>query len=373
MLNVMQVVAVPTANGVGIGINGPERRSANLVAQWIKMGVRPIVCYPRRGRCWEIFTRARVPLIDFEIGSKWNLKSAFMIARMAKEHGAKVIHTQGPPSLDLLAAVATRFCKARLVVTRPYMIHENISYDRTRQVVYDVPDRLTLRLARRVVVVSRAGEDYLREHRNLPSGKLELIYNGVDLSALTPAPNVEPGRTLTVGMVAQLIPAKGWEVFLGVMQELVRRGLPVRGLIVGDGPIRHQLEQGIAEFGLREQVMFTGYQSAVAPIMRGFSVFLLTSFREGLSVAVLEALGCGLPVVITDVGGAREQVIEGVNGYVCQPGDVAGLSNACARLLQDRDLRVSFGRASRARAEELFSEQVMLERYAEVYRAAAQS
>ena len=100
-------------------------------------------------------------------------------------------------------------------------------------------------------------------------------------------------------------------------------------------------------------------------------LFLFTSRREGLSVAVLEALASGLPIVATDVGAIREQVEDGRNGYVVAVGDCEAMAGKCAELIRTPSLRASMGHSSRTIVEHHFSEQRMLRQYVDCYRAVA--
>ena len=117
-------------------------------------------------------------------------------------------------------------------------------------------------------------------------------------------------------------------------------------------------------------IRFTGYQDRVERFLWGFDIFLFTSHSEGLSVAILEALAAGLPIVATDVGGIREQVIDSENGYICPAQDISGLAARVCELAGNPGMRRDFGSRSRELAESYFSEDAMLEKYAEVYHIA---
>jgi glycosyltransferase involved in cell wall biosynthesis len=146
----------------------------------------------------------------------------------------------------------------------------------------------------------------------------------------------------------------------------------VRATLIGDGPLRDRVAADVAARGLGGAVELVGHTENVAARLGELDVFLFTSHREGLSVAILEAMASGLPVVATDVGGTREQVVEGENGFVRAAGDVEGLAEACARLAASAALRERMGRASRARAEALFSAEGMVAGYAACYHDACE-
>jgi len=380
MLKVLQIVAAPTAlNGASVSVNGPERRAANLITRWRDEGVEPIVCYPRRAQLWQRFETAGVALIDFEIGSKFNLRAPGRIANIAKAYSVDLIHTQGPASLDLFASIGGRIARIPVVVTRPVMIEHHTHYASWKRLVYGAIDRAAvLRGARRIIAVSDAGRRHLRDHCGVEADRLQLIYNGTDLAKFSPRTgNALVGKSneppVVIGMVAQLTAPKSWPDFIEVIARLNAEGLNVLGLIVGEGDLRSALEKHVAQRNLAGRIEFTGFLHDVTHTYHRMDIFLFTSRREGLSVAIIEALASSLPVVITGVGGLREQAEEGVNGYVVDVGDIETMTRHCRNLIRNPGLRVAMGQASRKLAESRFSESTMFREHVRCYREAVRS
>lgn len=371
----MQIVIAPqrARPADSIGVTGPERRMANLADKWRGHGVDPIVCYPDRGSLLRRFWRAGLTTVDFEIGSKFNLGAARAIASLATRNRATLIHTQGPASLDALATLGARMAKLPLVVTRPVMIEDQVHYSARRRWMYAIVDRLvTMRSAARVIAVSSVGYRHLRDTCSVPQERLRLIYNGIDLDRFVcnvpgAAENAVP-RRLVVGMVAQLFPPKGWTDFIEIIDRLRQDEPGVLGLIVGEGELREALKREVARRGMGQNVEFTGFIEDTTAAFARMDIFLFTSHREGLSVAVIEALASGKPVIATEVGGIREQVRHGYNGYVAAVGDIDGMACHCAELIRDGSLRRLMGLRSRTIAEESFSETAMLTGYVDCYR-----
>ncbi|MGB9879139.1 MAG: glycosyltransferase, partial [Anaerolineae bacterium] len=133
------------------------------------------------------------------------------------------------------------------------------------------------------------------------------------------------GRPLRVGTVARLVKAKRLELFLQTMAEIRRAGsvssgeLEVEALVAGDGPERAALERLARDLGLEQVVRFLGRVSQVEEVLREIDVYLVTSvFEGGVSLAVLEAMAAGLPVVATRAGGVAEAVIDGQTGFLVE-------------------------------------------------------
>jgi glycosyltransferase involved in cell wall biosynthesis len=378
MLRVLQMVIAPqSVDGAPISSTGPERRAANLAARWKDVGVEPAICYPRRGNFWNNFERAGLTLIDFEIGNKFNFNAARQISKIAREQRVDLIHAQGPASLDLLAVMGGRFSGVPVALTRPVMLDDQVMYSSARRRIYRLVDEsLTLKLANAVVAVSADGQRRLRTVSRVSADKLHLIHNGVNLGRFevrepTPADGSDAHPAVTLGMVAQLFPPKAWDDFVRVIGSLRDRGLNVRGMIVGEGELRSELESMVARMGLSDVIEFTGFQHDVRKVLAQFDIFLFTTKREGLSVAVIEAMASGLPVAATDVGGIAEQVEVGENGYIVPAGDVEAMVERCSELIQAPAKRARFSARSRELALERFSEDTMLLQYADLYKELA--
>ena len=128
-----------------------------------------------------------------------------------------------------------------------------------------------------------------------------------------------------------------------------------------------ELEEKAVTAGISDNTEFTGKTSEVKAHLSSFDVFAGSSIREGLPLAVLEAMAASLPVVTTDVGGNREAVIDGETGILVPAGDHYALADALEGLYRDREKRVSMGRAGRARAEKHFSARGMVSETEKLY------
>jgi len=170
-------------------------------------------------------------------------------------------------------------------------------------------------------------------------------------------------------MIGHLRPYKGWADFLRVAQRICATGLNVRWHVVGEGPERSRLDAMARELGIADRVVMHGLLKDVSFLLQELDVFLFTSYREGLSVAVLEAMSAGLPIVATDVGGIKDQVTVGFNGFISPVGNVDELFEKCRFLVLRPDERLRMGRNSRKRVEETFTEDAMKAGYVEIYRS----
>jgi glycosyltransferase involved in cell wall biosynthesis len=162
-----------------------------------------------------------------------------------------------------------------------------------------------------------------------------------------------PPTALVVGTVGRVVAAKNHLRFVDVAGEVTRQRPDCIFMLVGNGPRQNDVRAHIDAWGLQGQVLLTGERADVGDLLAACDIFLLTSDREGLCNAVMEAMLSGLPCVVTDTGGNGELVRHGATGFVCPP-TAPALRDAVLRLLEDPALRHSFGTAGRSRMEEQF-------------------
>lgn len=371
---VLQVVCAPVeVPGQVAGITGPERRAANLAPQWHASGIDVIIAYPHRGALWSRFKATGLPLVDFELRGWRDIGGAGRIEEIARAQEVDLIHSQGAAALDLACVRAARKVGVGSLVTRPVLIDDQVSRSKFARVLRREADALTtLRWADGVVAVSLDGYDRLRKW--VAPERLHLVYNGVK-----PVEHVDAARfaQLTakhhVGMVGHLLEYKGWDDFLRVAKVLTDKDLDVAWHIVGEGPERDSLQKMARDLGIADRVKFHGLLHDVTPVLASLDLFLFTSHREGLSVAVLEAMRAGLPIVATKVGGITDQVIEGENGFIIRDGDISAAAEHVSAVLNNDELRERMGAASRNRMEQHFAEEAMLSNYVDLYRRLASS
>jgi glycosyltransferase involved in cell wall biosynthesis len=206
------------------------------------------------------------------------------------------------------------------------------------------------------------------------------IYSGIELDRfLTVGERLDPGAAKrrvgipfdapVVGKVARLFPLKGHAQFLAAAAEIAALNPSAWFLLVGDGPLRGELEARVAELGLRDRTVFTGRvpPDEVPECLQAMDVVVHTSLREGIARVLPQAGAVGKPIVTFALDGAPEVVKDGVSGYLVPPLDTAGLARRVAELLADEDRRRSMGLAGRAFVERHFSVERMVARINEQY------
>lgn len=194
------------------------------------------------------------------------------------------------------------------------------------------------------------------------------VWNGIDLTHYRPAPptfalglrtrvrqelDLDPADPLLL-CVARLVPQKCIDVLLDAVALLFRDHPVLRCVVVGEGPLRRDLEHKRDQFGLAMIVRFVGHQSDVRPYLEAADMYVTVSNREGFGLSLTEAMAYALPCIATDIVGHDEIVQHQENGLLIPPNSPADLANAIARLLGDPDERTRLGRNAQARVRQCF-------------------
>lgn len=151
---------------------------------------------------------------------------------------------------------------------------------------------------------------------------------------------------------------------------LIRKRMPARLLMVGDGPDRGKVERRCRDCGICNDITFIGSLPLVEEVLVGADLFLLPSESESFGLAALEAMSCEVPVIASDAGGLPEVVVDGETGFLRPVGDVEGMAEAALSLLEDEPRRRAFAQAGRRRAVTVFGQDAVIERYRAVYERA---
>lgn len=246
---------------------------------------------------------------------------------------------------------------ARLALGRsgPVLVHtEHNVWDRFRVLTREA-NSLTLSRNSAVIAVSGAVAESMNKTRRVPwmtPPPVEVIYHGIEVD------RVRRGREsrraardqlglgpddFAVGTVGNLTPKKDHRTMFEAVASLAPSHEHLRLVVIGDGPLRSELEVAVELLGVSDRVRFMGSRPDVPDLLPGLDVFALSSLFEGFPIALVEAMATGLACVATRVGGTPELLTDGEDGLLVSPGDPAGLARAIAQLAADPELRRSLG------------------------------
>jgi glycosyltransferase involved in cell wall biosynthesis len=210
-----------------------------------------------------------------------------------------------------------------------------------------------------------------------PEVKIEVISSGVELDFLRPSQadidklkNVARSETkfLKVGFIGRLEPVKGPKFFIEAAKSILTQRQNVRFILIGDGSLKEGLRRDTACAGLKEYFDFAGWKEDVRPDLWTMDLVVLPSINEAVGRSALEAQAAGVPVVATKVGGIPETVKDGVTGILVESNNADALAVAILLLLDDEKKRKEMGEAARGWVDEKFSDRLMVEKFADLYR-----
>jgi glycosyltransferase involved in cell wall biosynthesis len=382
-----------------------ERMVCDLMSGLSDRGVETVLfCTDGKGELYESapalakdcgYRKPRFLVID------WGL--VFRMARFVRDQRVLLLHAHNHAP-TLYCGLVSILTGVPMVVTRHGQGHSS-----TRRVLLT---RLLGMRAKAVVLVSENAKQVAIKNSSASIENSMVLHNGIDTKRFQSAKTEDretcrvklgiPRDAIVIGSVGRLSPEKNYSLLVRAFARLVnsdslsvignsgREGVsrplfppnnqqPITNnaapggfflLLVGDGPDRSVIEAEIARHNLQDCCHITGMQSEVLPWLQAMDIFCLSSDTEGLSISLLEAGACGLPSVVTDAGGNREIVKDGVSGLVVPMKDEAALAAGFEQLASDAAMRHTMGSAARKIVEDRFSRDAMVEGYMKVYERA---
>jgi glycosyltransferase involved in cell wall biosynthesis len=295
---------------------------------------------------------------DADLGMVWRLM------RLIRSERPDLVHLHSRRGADIWGGIA-----ARLTGT-PCVLSRRVDNPEARWQV-----ALKYRLFDHVITISEGIRRVLLEE-GLPPSQVSCVRSAVDAAPYLAPVDREaflhefklPSNAIVIGMVAQLIPRKGHRYLLDAVDVLRREHPQLQVLLFGKGPLQDELASEIAKRGLGEVVHLVGFRSDLPQWLGGLDILAHPADMEGLGVSLLQASAAAVPIVTSRAGGLPEAVEDGVSGLLIPPGDVAALTQALRRLLNEPALRRELGAAGRARILSQFSIDAMVDGNLAVYR-----
>ena len=354
-----------------LGLGGAEQVVIRLAKGLDRRRFEPVVlCLDQPGPFAAQAQAAGVEVVALDKRGPLDVRAVVRLARLLRSRRFDVVHTHlwGANLWGRLAAVAARV---------PVVVATEHNVDTWKRPYHLALDRALARAATHLVAVSQEVRAFY-ETRGIGRGRWRVVYNGVEVPSAPRRGRGEAFRALglgegdrVVGLVGRLVPAKAPEVFLRALSLAAARVPALRGLVVGDGPSRKEAEAEARRLGLAGRVVFAGLRGDVPELLPGLDALVFSSLREGLSMAMLEAMAAGVPVVATAVGGTPELITHGTTGLLVPPGRPGDLADAVVGLLADAPRAEALRGAARRLVEGRFSLARMIEAHEALYAEAA--
>lgn len=349
------------------GPGGAEMIVSRIAASLDTNRFRSVVALYRPGwlkdRCEMDGLKTHVIPINGMFDWRWVRECCSLVRR----ENATLIHAHEFTG-NTYGTLVAKLCRIPLVGTihgRSYFCDQA-----KRRIAYRLVSRLS-----QLVVVSKDLRTFVATNLNIPETALELIYNGV--APLPPVSKEEQRRIraelgirpneFVLGIVGSLYPVKRHVHLFQALPTIIKECPNTRLLVIGRGDLEVDLKEQAHRLGIDREVLFLGLRNDVPLLLSLLDVFVLPSLSEGLSMAILEAMAAGKPVVASKVGGNPELVAEGQTGYLVPPQDSVALADRVLKLLKAPDRVRQFGAAARERVSQHFSHERMIAQYQDLY------
>ncbi len=308
----------------------------------------------------------------FQQYTPYSLALAVKIREVADQYDLDLVHVHYAIPHATSAFLAREMLKPRILPTMTTLHGTDITLVGMMPSFYEIT-RFSIGVSDAITAVS----EFLR-NETLKEFKIdkpiEVIHNFVDSEEFQPLEEMDIRRRLApdgehiLVHVSNFRKVKNLPVVVDVFNE-VRKEVPVRLLLIGDGPEREATERYTHELGIHDDVVFMGDQEYIGSILPVGDVFLLPSEHESFGLAALEAMSCGVPVVGSRVGGLHEVIVHGETGYLCHPHDVQCMKDLVLGLLKNDEFCSQMGERARERAVSRFSLGEIVQRYLDAYHA----
>ena len=363
-INVMQLVW-------DLGMGGLEKLAIDISNHLPQDQFSASICVLKPGGAME--SRVDSDLVDLLCIRQYcgnDPTVPFRLARLLRRRQVDVLHSHAWGTL-LEGISAAKLARV------PAVIHtEHSTTDRRRRRI--IAQRVGWKMVNQVVACSGAVADRMTNIVNYPREKIRVIPNGVDLEQFRrlDVPRRElreefglSGIGFLIGMVARFVPFKNHAGVLQALPKLHEAGIDAHLALAGSGPLRDQLETLSESLGITDKVHFLGNTNQTCRFLNSLDVFVSNSTSgEGLSLAVLEAMACEVPVVATAVAEHPNVLDDGRAGSLILPENEEALVEALLHLAKHPEVLTSLGQAGRQRVLDKYSYDGMMEAYQQLYR-----
>lgn len=351
-----------------LGVGGAETVIANLCRQINRELFNVTICHLKeRGAIGQHLIDEGYAVIGIKNSKifRANYLSCLKLRKIIKKYEINLVHSHNTYSLAD-ASLCKIMCQGiKFIHTFHYGNYPN--YDKK----YMFIERLTWRVTDRLVAVGYEQKKSIKKAYKIPDKSIETIWNGIEIKKCKMQDNLRnyfSDGKVVIGSISTFIEQKGLPHLMEVAAKMKERRNNIVFIVVGDGPLRSEIQAYSKSLSLDEIVIFTGrIDNAASKVLPYIDIFIQTSLWEAMSIVILEAMACGKPVVATSVGDNKLIINEGETGYLVEPGDVDSMVSAIDLLVEQRELRMRMGNNALEKYNTNFSAKVMARRYENLY------
>jgi len=361
----------------GIEFGGGERVFAQLLNGLPEDRFEPYLASAPNDAFLKNIKSKNLVFYPVDFSNRFNPLPLMRLYRIVKSQRIDIVHSQGARA-DFFARIAAKLAKVPIMISTVAMPVEGYNVGYLKRFLYQTFDRFSERFVDYFLVVSSVLKENMIEVHGIPPDKIIKIYNGIETDYYKPVGNEEMrykirrefavnDSDILIASLGRLVWQKGFEYFLHAIPEILREIPDARFILVGDGPLRPELERLAVELGEGDKIIFAGYRSDVRDVLAALDIVVIPSVLEGFPMITLEAMAMAKPIVAAKIDGITEQITDGINGILIPPKDSSAIAQAIIRLINDRESGKKLGLAARKRVEQEFSVEKMVAEIEKVY------
>jgi glycosyltransferase involved in cell wall biosynthesis len=312
-----------------------------------------------------------------DFSKKLNFTLILRLYEIIKTNEIKLVHGQGARA-EFYARLASRLVGKSKYVSTIAMPVGGFDVGPIRKKIYSLLNRFSEKFVDRFLVVSDVLREKMIRGRGIPAEKVIRIYNGIEVDRYLPQDqngsrerirnefNIE-GDTLFIGAIGRLVWQKGFEHLVQAMPKVLNEFPQTKVLVVGDGPLRDDLEALAQKLRIEKHIIFANFRKDVKEILSALDILIVPSLLEGFPMVTLEAMAMAKPIIATAIDGIKEQIINGQSGVLIPPKDPTAVAEAIIKLRKDADFALHLGLEARRTVEEQFTVEKMVVETERVY------
>lgn len=329
-----------------------------------------IFVFEKNGKLKDEYLKAGMRVVEVEkgIGFDWLLSAR--LSKMLKTEKIDIVHTHNPTNW-LYGGIAAWLSGIPLIHTE----HTTTDYDNHHVKRWEFIEWFLAKLTRHITAVAGSVREHMMRRSSIPPDKITVIYNAIEMSKFDVIIDREKLRNelsinnadIIIGNIARFYENKDHPTLLHAFKLVAERMPCVHLLLIGDGPLRGDMEHLAEKLGEKSRIRFLGNRRDIPHLLKTMDLFVLSSKREGLPVVLLEAMASGLPVVTTDVDGNGELVLHEQTGLVVPSNDPARLAESIIKVLANKNDAKKMGNNGRERVRNHFTFNTMVNQYEDIY------
>jgi glycosyltransferase involved in cell wall biosynthesis len=294
------------------------------------------------------------------------LQSVREVRKILDRRSPGIVHSHRYKE-NILAFLSTRENDRIRLASTQHGMPESIGANRNPKYIllHKLNISLSMKSFKRVIAVSGDIRDILIHKYGFPVNQITVIHNGTDIPEESPEKR-ERARFI-IGSMGRMFPVKDYPLMVEIAREVYRETDKIRFELAGDGPDMARVRDLLERYRLGDVFLLRGFVEDPAGFYRDLDIYLNTSLHEGIPMSVLEAMSHGIPVIAPNVGGLKEMMEDGNEGYLVDGRDPKTFARKCLRLYGDRLLRQSMGSSARKKVEKEFTNDGMAREYHRLY------